>query len=398
MSQDILLKNMNWKNKITRYLGAQILSQWGSALVQYALIWKITLETSSGGALALSTLCGFLPQFLVSPLAGVWADRYQRKLLIVFSDGLIALATFVLFIVTDAPLSLIYLVLAIRSLATGIQGPASQSALVDLVPHEFLQKVHGINASFSSLSSLLAPALSALVLDFCSFRAVLSIDLITAMVGIALMIGIEIPQNYSGKHHFSYFQDLKDGISYLINLDWLKRLLLYQTILMFMISPTAFMTPLYVSRIFDGQLWHLSLAEMTYSLGMVSGGILIAHFSGFQQKLKTTFMAGTFYGLMMIAMGSAHVAWLFYLANMLIGISSPCYNAPLYAHLQEKVEGQMMGRVFSVLGMVNSMAMPLGMLLFGPLADRVPIGWIFISCGFVVMLMSLRMFRRESHA
>mgnify|MGYP001412232014 CR=1 FL=1 len=72
----------NWKQNTVLFLSGQIISLFGSMLVQYAIMWHITLVTKSGVMMMISIICGFLPTFLFSPFAGVWADRYNRKLLI----------------------------------------------------------------------------------------------------------------------------------------------------------------------------------------------------------------------------------------------------------------------------------------------------------------------------
>ena len=79
-----------WKSRAARFVAAQAVSLFGSSLVQYAIIWHITLTTSSGKMLAISTLCGFLPQLAVSVFGGVWADRFSRKSLIMLADGAVA--------------------------------------------------------------------------------------------------------------------------------------------------------------------------------------------------------------------------------------------------------------------------------------------------------------------
>jgi MFS family permease len=68
-----------WKKNTAIFLSSQALSLLGSALIQYALLWQITLETKSGLMMTLYIICGFLPTFFLSPFAGVWADRYDRK-------------------------------------------------------------------------------------------------------------------------------------------------------------------------------------------------------------------------------------------------------------------------------------------------------------------------------
>lgn len=86
----------NWYKNIVLFLSSQAISLFGSSLVQYAMMWYITLSTESGVMMTIYIICGFIPTFILSPVAGVWADRYNRKMLIVLSDGLIALATLIL--------------------------------------------------------------------------------------------------------------------------------------------------------------------------------------------------------------------------------------------------------------------------------------------------------------
>ena len=85
-----------WKKDITLFLSAQTISLFGSSIVQYAIIWYITLTTSSGLMITLSTLCGFLPQLIISLFAGVWVDRYNRKYVSMISDAVIAVVTLLL--------------------------------------------------------------------------------------------------------------------------------------------------------------------------------------------------------------------------------------------------------------------------------------------------------------
>ena len=104
----------HWKRKITLFLTAQTISLFGSSLVQYAIIWYITLTTTSGVMMTISTVCGFLPQMAISLFAGVWIDRYSRKKMIMLADGMIAIATLllaVMFLMGYNNIWLLYLIL-----------------------------------------------------------------------------------------------------------------------------------------------------------------------------------------------------------------------------------------------------------------------------------------------
>ena len=82
-----------WRKRALLFLTSQCITLFGSTLVQMALVWYAAMETASGGWVAAFSVCSYLPQFLVSFLGGVWADRYNRKALIIGADVLIACAT-----------------------------------------------------------------------------------------------------------------------------------------------------------------------------------------------------------------------------------------------------------------------------------------------------------------
>ena len=89
----------NWKRKTLLFLASQCITLFGSMIVQMSIIWYVTLMTSSGAWVAAFTICSYLPQFLISFFAGVWADRYNRKKLIVLSDAVITVATATMFFI-----------------------------------------------------------------------------------------------------------------------------------------------------------------------------------------------------------------------------------------------------------------------------------------------------------
>ena len=83
-----------WKKKIILFLISQSITLFGSQIVQMAIVWYVTLHTTSGAWVAVFSVCSYLPQFLVSFVGGVWADRYNRKFLIIGADLGIAIVTF----------------------------------------------------------------------------------------------------------------------------------------------------------------------------------------------------------------------------------------------------------------------------------------------------------------
>lgn len=387
------MKEQYWKNSIIRFLGAQTISLFGSSIVQYAIVWYITLTTSSGKMLTLSTLCGFLPQIMVSLFAGVWIDRYNRKSMVMLSDTVIAVSTLMLavsFLMGDKNIWMLFVVLVIRSAGTGIQTPAVNAIIPQIVPIEYLMKVNGINSTLSSMIMFISPAVSGAVLSIASLEATLFIDVITAIAGVGITSTIYIkPYVKQIQNGNSHLEEIKKGFNYLKENRFIKRLLIFQLLILFIISPSAFLTPLMVSRTFGPEVWRLTASEMTYSFGMIIGGLLIASWGGFKKKLHTTLMAGAFYGLLMIGLGAAPVFIIYLICNTLIGVTSPCYNAPITVTIQEKVVPEMHGRIFSFMQIATSCALPLGMVLFGPLADIMKVQTLLLASGAIAVAVSV---------
>src|SRR5690606_27636214 len=176
----------HWVRNATIFLGGQTASLFGSMLVQYAIMWHLTLETKSGLVMGLAAVFGFLPQALISIFAGVWADRMNRKVLIIAADASIAITTLALALFMLSGVSdlwLIYLTLAIRSVGAGVQMPAVAAIIPQIVPMNQLMRINGINGSIQSAMALLAPAAAMLIYINFSIVAIFFLDVVTALIG-----------------------------------------------------------------------------------------------------------------------------------------------------------------------------------------------------------------------
>jgi DHA3 family macrolide efflux protein-like MFS transporter len=398
----------NWKNKTVLFLGSQTISLFGSSLVQYAITWYITLTTQSGAMMTVSILCGFLPTFILSPFAGVWADRYNRKRLIIYADALVAVSTLflaIMFFNGYQSLWLIFAVSGIRAVGTGIQSPAVGAILPQIVPTEKLTRVNGINASLQSSTMLVSPVVSGALMSLSSVENIFFIDVFTAAAAISILLFfLKIPLHAKAgeKQTVGYFHDLRMGFDYIRNHPFVKRLFVYYAVLFVLVSPVAFLTPLQVTRSFGPDVWRLTAVEIAFSVGMMGGGAVIAAWGGFKNRIYTMAMASVMVGAGTLALGVTSLFGL-YLAFMgLTGLAVPLFNTPATVLLQEKVEEDYLGRVFGVLTMISTSMMPLGMLFFGPLADHIQIEWVLLATGTMLaaqgfFLLGSRKLLREGY-
>ncbi|PMC35923.1 MFS transporter [Bacillus sp. UMB0899] len=387
----------NWLKNIILFLSSQTVSLFGSSLVQYAIMWYITLETESGLMMTLYIICGFIPTFLLSPVAGVWADRYNRKMLIMVADGLIATATLILailFLMGYDATWLLFVMAAIRAFGTGIQTPAVGAILPQIVPKDKLTKVNGANGSIQAIIMFVSPMVSAALLATTSIEIIFFIDVITAVIAIVTLLAflkISTHEKAAEKHTTSYFSDFKQGLQYVNNHAFLKTFFLYFAVFFVLMAPAAFLTPLQVTRTFGDDVWRLTAIEIAFSIGMMIGGGVIASWGGFPNKVKTMALSSLIMGICTFALGIAPIFWIYLMFMALFGVAMPIFNTPTTVLLQEKIEEDYLGRVFGVMGMVSTSMMPIGMLIFGPIADFIKIEWLLIGTGVFMIILTIFM-------
>lgn len=385
----------HWRRNIILFLSSQTISLFGSSLVQYAIMWYITLTTQSGIMMTLYILCGFLPTFLLSPFAGVWADRFHRKSLIMLADAMIAAVTLflaIMFLLGYQATWLLFIIAAVRALGAGIQTPAVGAILPQIVPQDKLTKVNGINGSLQALTMFIAPIVSAALLTMASIEAIFFIDVITAAAAIfTLLVFLKIPMHKKASEGqmTGYLDDFKQGLLYIEQHPFLKSFFIFFAFFFVLMAPAAFLTPLQVTRSFGDDVWRLTAIEIAFSVGMMAGGGIIASWGGFKNKVYTMAIASFVMALSTLALGIVPVFWIYLAIMAVFGVTMPIFNTPTTVMLQEKVDENYLGRIFGVFGMISTSMMPIGMLIFGPLADVVNIEWLLIGTGLLMLVLTV---------
>jgi MFS transporter, DHA3 family, macrolide efflux protein len=383
-----------WRRDTTIFLTSQTISLFGSSLVQYAIMWHLTLQTKSGSVMALAAVFGFLPQAVVSVFGGVWADRLNRKMLIIGADAMIATATLALalFMLAGADdLRLIYVALVIRSVGAGVQMPAVSALLPQIVPTGKLMRVNSINGTIQSAMMLLAPAAAAAVYAGSSIVAVFFVDIVTAVIGIGLLSLIAVPRLVrhvtEGDEPAGYFGELAGGLRYSASHPFVRWVLgLYAVVFVLIVAP-SYLTPLMIVRTFGAEVWKLTANEIAFSVGMIIGGALLAILGGLKNRVVMLVASTVVFGILTVGLGLSTNLWVFFGFMFLVGLAVPFFSTTSMTVLQETVEPQMQGRVFGLVGIVMAVAMPLGMVVVGPLADRFTVESVLVASGVVTFLV-----------
>ena len=388
-------QRIGWQKRILLFLTSQCITLFGSTLVQMAIVWYATMQTASGVWVAAFTVGSYLPQFLISFIGGVWADRYHRKKLIIGADMLIAFATFIMVLaiphISSEPALLggLLVMSVVRSFGAGIQTPAVNAVIPQLVPAQQLMRYNGINATMQSVVNFAAPAAAGAVFAVSTLRTTLMIDIVTAVLGTGLLSCLVLPKQDTSFEKSGVLSDMKIGVRYAFSDRGIGKLLIIYGLFTFFCVPAGYLAGLLVRRVFGDTYWYLTAVEVVGFAGMMAGGVAMSTWGGFRSRGKTLAAGLLAFGSFAIGMGFSK-NFILYLGLMAFyGVALTVVQTAITTMLQEKTDTSMQGRVFGLLGTMYAGFLPIGMAVFGPLADIVPLQWIMIGSGIALILIAV---------
>ena len=384
-----------WQKRILLFLTSQCITLFGSTLVQMAIVWYATMQTASGVWVAAFTVGSYLPQFLISFIGDVWADRYHRKKLIIGADMLIAFATFIMVLaiphISSEPALLggLLVMSVVRSFGAGIQTPAVNAVIPQLVPAQQLMRYNGINATMQSVVNFAAPAAAGAVFAVSTLRTTLMIDIVTAVLGTGLLSCLVLPKQDTSFEKSGVLSDMKIGVRYAFSDRGIGKLLIIYGLFTFFCVPAGYLAGLLVRRVFGDTYWYLTAVEVVGFAGMMAGGVAMSTWGGFRSREKTLAAGLLAFGSFAIGMGFSK-NFILYLGLMAFyGVALTMVQTAITTMLQERTDTSMQGRVFGLLGTMYAGFLPLGMTVFGPLADILPLQWIMIGSGIALILIAV---------
>jgi MFS transporter, DHA3 family, macrolide efflux protein len=411
MEYSLQPENGNWAPRFFTIWTGQALSLFGSALVQFALIWWLTQESGSATVLAIATLVGMLPQIVIGPFAGALVDRWNRRLIMIAADATIALFTLLLaylFYTGTVQIWHIYAILAVRALGGAFHFPAMAASTPLMVPKEQLTRINGLNQALQGVNSLVAPLVGALLLGILPTHGILLIDVGTALLAILPLLFLSIPQPERHEEHVerqNLFQDVRNGLAYVRTIPGFTAIIGMALFLNFLIVPTNALAPLLVTQHFGKGAIELGLLESALGVGIIIGGVLLGIWGGFKKKIATTLtgIIGLGIGVTLVGLAPADLFSLAIAGYLILGFMIPISNGPVGAMMQAIIRPDMQGRVMSLVNSGATAISPLGLLVAGPFSDWLGIRVWFWAGGILCVLIALAAFFRpvimnvESH-
>ncbi|MGX7227583.1 MFS transporter [Enterococcus malodoratus] len=308
--------------------------------------------------------------------------------------GLVALVLSLWFLWGNPGYLVVIAALFLRALANVFHMPSIQAIVPLLVPEEELVKANSWNQFLQSGAFMLGPVLGAAMFAAMPLWLILLTDLIGALAACLTLWIVEvpsIPRSEESMQH--YLQELKDGFFVFKEDRPMLVVMFFSFFIMIFYLPLGILFPLMTNVHFELSAWFASVVEFSYAAGMMVSAFLIGMKKEWREKLLAAQLANI--GLAITFIGSGLVPanltgyWMFVFFCILMGGVGNLYNIPFTAYLQETIAPEKLGRVFSLFGSVMSGAMPIGLLLAGPLSEKLGIARWFLISGILTLVFSL---------
>ncbi len=370
----------------------------GSRVAQFALVWWLTKLTGSATVLATATMVALIPEIFLGPIAGAYVDRWNRRIVMIVADGLIALASLWLAYLfwTDAmQVWHVYVIMLARAAGGSFHWPAMQASTSLMVPDEHLTRVAGLNQTMHGALNIVGPPLGALLMEVLPLFGVMLVDVGTAMLAIVPLFFVHVPQpartDEGAMEKPSIWADIREGLRYIRGWPGLMALIGLAMILKIALTPAFSLLPLLVTEHFNGGAAQLSLLESVAGVGILVGGLILSIWGGFRRKIYTTMIGTVVLGVGFVVLGltPGGLFWMALASMLVVGLMIPLIDGPIIAILQGTVAPEMQGRVFTLMSSLLWITSPFSLAVAGPVTDWLGIQVWYVTAGVLCGVIGL---------
>jgi MFS family permease len=358
----------------------QVVSLVGTAMSGFALTLWAYRTTGLATALSMVAFFNFAPMIIMSPIAGVLVDRWNRKWTMALSDLASATATLailLLFLTGHLQLWHLYVTGALSAVFQTFQWPAYSAAISMMVPKTQYQRASGMISMAESGSGIAAPIMAGALVGILGFErlwVIFAIDLITFAIALGALILVTIPNPplVEPEHPESLLKQSMFGFRYI----WEHRPLFDLQMVFFASNLIASLCltifPALVLARTGNNAAALGSTQSAAAIGGVAGGALLTAWGGPKRKVNGVLMGmvlTSLLGTLVVGLGRSLPVWM--AGSFLMMVVMTIINGSNQAIWQSKVPPALQGRVFSVRRLVAQVTVPVAMLASGPLADKV---------------------------
>lgn len=366
------------------FWSGQMVSILGSSIIQFVLTWWITVQTESPLLLALATFIAFIPTIILTPVAGVLVDRWNRKVIIALADFLQAAVTLVLlflFWFTTVTVSILLIFIAVRGIFQAFHQPAVMSLTPIMVPRKHLSRINSLDYFFNSIIFLIGPIIAAFLYKYIPIHHIMWIDVASFVIAIIPLIFVVIPKvvqpdKDKAEEKKSFWSDFKEGFVFIKNKEGLLPLLSSFTGANFFVIPLFTLLNLFVYTTHNGLETNLAFVLAFNQVGMIIGSILFLLWKGFKKKVHGVVIgiALMYAGYLFMSLTPIGLFWFMGIGFLVIGFGLPMANISSQTIWQSIVPKEKLGRVMSVRIAIAQFTSPIAIILSGVVTEGIAKG------------------------
>lgn len=391
-----------WLPLIATIWVGQAFSMLSSYAAAYAAVWYITQETDSALMLAVAGVCAYLPTGLLSPFAGVMADRYNRKTIMVAAESFVGIMSLVLGIIIflgHATIGIILIMILARSAGNAFRAPTLAAAMPMMVPSKHLMRINTLDQLLMSLSAIISPALGIFLYTAIGFYSVMFLDALGAALAVGGLMLARIPTVRDEEAaRNGVWQNLRVGWRAIATTRGLVVLLAGITIGMVIFMPTDSLFPLLTYDHFNGDGYMASAAEASFGIGMLIGSLIIMVWGGGTHLARLMFIAAVIAGVTTAWCGllAPDQFTAFLVVIFIMSIASAWFNAPLMTLMQRYIPEQQLGRAMGLLTAAIGVATPVGIAIGGVIAQYTGVAEFYVIDGAACTLLGILLYVPKS--
>ena len=382
----------DWLARVALIWSGYAASAFAGSAASYACIWYVTESTGSPLALAILYVLAFLPTGLLSPLGGVLADKYNRKMIIIVCDALqvvCATATATWTLLHGPSFIAVALYCMSWGFTSAFRGPAFNATMPLLVPERHLMRINTLDTLLGSISMIAAPALGILLYTSFGLQASVYAGGIGALAAVVTMFLAKVPKITAADQEMGPWASLVEGARALSQQRGLLVLVVAVSLGMCAYGPLDSLLPLMVSSHFGGDGFAASLLAAVMGVGLMIGAVTLMALNPSRKLARIIVLAALIVGVCAIVSGlmPSTAYWPFVACIGVLAIACAWFNAPLMTLLQKGIPEQKLGRVMGLFTAMTGLAIPVGTALGGVLAETLGTPLFFSLDGAFIALL-----------
>ncbi len=365
---------MNNKNNFKKFLllwAGELISSVGGGLTSFGLGVYIFQKTGSAASMALVTLLGFLPTLLLSVPAGVLADRYDRRLLMMIGDGCSALGIIYIFICMmrgGATLPQICIGVFVSSVFSALLEPSYRATITDLLTKEEFSKASGLVSLAGSARYLFSPVIAGFLLTLSDVKLLLMIDICTFFLTV---IGAAIVRKGIGskkaEKREAFFKSIKEGWQVLSAKKGVLILVVISSVITLFMGMFQILAEPLILSFSDAKT--LGIAETVCASGMLVSGVVLGIKGIKGNFVRTLGLALMLSGIFMSGFGLFESIVPICIFGFMFFAALPFANNCLDYLARTNIPDEAQGRAWGMIGFISQLGYVVAYAVSGAAAD-----------------------------